>query len=144
MLIDNNKTFITDIEMAKIFNKQFSSVFSIDDGVTPQVNNPEAPSIGNLCITSNGVRKLLEGLYPYKTSRPDGVSARLLKECANVITDGLVLVFRTSLTEGRIPDNWRHALITPIHRGGNINKTAAENYWPLSLKSVKIARAYST
>ena len=122
--------------MAEIFNKQFSSVFSTDDGVTPQVNDPGAPSIEKLIITSNGVRKLLEDLNPYKASGPDDVSARLLKECASVITDGLVLVFRASLHQGKIPDDWRHAFITPIHKGGNKNKTLAESYRPVSLTSV--------
>ena len=102
----------------------------------PQVNDPVAPTVGKLIITANGVRKLLEGLDPYKASGPDGVSARLLKECSRAVTDGFVLLFNASLSQGKIPDDWRHALITPIHKGGNKNKTVAENYRPVSLTSV--------
>lgn len=125
ILVDKGKSYITDIDMAEIFDKQFSSVFLNDDGICPRVNHPAAPSIGNLVVTPNGVRKLLDGLGPYKASGPDGVSARLLKECSGVITKGLVLLFNASLSQGKIPDDWRQALIAPIHTGGNINKTVS-------------------
>lgn len=82
ILVDKGKSYITDIDMAEIFNKQFSCVFSNDDGICPRVNDPAAPSIGNLVVTPNGVRKLLDGLDPYKASGPDGASVRLLKECS--------------------------------------------------------------
>ena len=91
-------------ELAKIFNIQFSSVFTMDYGGTPQVNDPVAPTVGKLIITANGVRKLLEGLDPYKASGPDGVSARLLKECSRTVTHGFVLLFNASLSQGKIPD----------------------------------------
>ena len=53
-------------------------------------------------LPSNGVRKLLDGLDPYKASGPDSVSARLLKECSHVITDGIFLLFNAFLSQGKV------------------------------------------
>ena len=47
-----------------------------------------------------------------------------------------MLLFNASLYQGKIPDDWRQALIAPIHKAGNKNKTVAENYRPVSLTSV--------
>jgi len=58
------------------------------------------------------VVKLLKDLNPNKASDPDGVSARLLKECAEVIADALVFLFNTSLKQGTIPNEWKNATIT--------------------------------
>ena len=52
------------------------------------------------------------------------------------MTDGLVLLFNASLKQGRIPKDWKHATITPLYKGGNKNRSKAENYRPVSLTSV--------
>jgi len=49
------------------------------------------------------------------------VLTRILKECSDEISDALVLLFTTSLKQGKIPEEWKHAIIAPLHKGGNKN-----------------------
>ena len=85
----------------------------------------------------NGVLKLLGELDPHKsTGPPDEVSAKLLKELAEEVADPLVLIFNASLTQESVPDDWKHATITPLYKGGNKNRSEAESYRPISLTSI--------
>ena len=136
-LFDNkNKTHTDDVKLAEILNDQFTSVFSVDDGTSPEVSGPAGLQIGNITITKPGIVKLLKGLDPSKASGPDCISARLLKECAEEVAGGLVLLFTASLKQGKIPEDWKHAIITPLFKGGNKNRSKAENYRPISITSV--------
>ena len=56
--------------------------------------------------------------------------------CSEVIAEGLVLLFTASLDQGQIPDDWKHANVTPLFKGGNKNRSIAENYRPVSLTSI--------
>ncbi|XP_066921312.1 uncharacterized protein [Clytia hemisphaerica] len=89
-LLDNNGQIQTeDLSIAETLNKQFSSVFSADDGISPEINDPQGPPIGKITFTKNGITKLLKDLDPNKASGPDGISTRILKECADEISDFL-------------------------------------------------------
>ena len=59
-----------------------------------------------------------------------------MKECAEQVADTYVLLFNASLKQKTIPDDWKHALVTPIHKGNNKSKSQAENYRPVSLTSI--------
>jgi len=72
------------------------------------INGLKGSLIENIVFTTNGVIKLLKELNPQKTSSPDGVSARILKECAKDIADALVLLFTASLKQGII--------VTPLYK----------------------------
>ncbi|MCG8046535.1 MAG: reverse transcriptase family protein, partial [Candidatus Thiodiazotropha endolucinida] len=85
-------------------------------------------------IQEQGVKKLLDGLNPRKASGPDNISARILKDCSASLTPILTLIFRQSLHEGRVPDDWRHAYVTAIFKKGSRQDPA--NYRPVSLTSL--------
>ena len=116
----NDKTHTKDIDIAGILNEQFTSVFSDDDGSIPtSLGTPTDSQIDELIITRNGIVKLLNDLNPNTASGPDKISGRILKECSEDIADTLVLLFNASLNQGKIPTDWKHALITPVFKGGN-------------------------
>ena len=125
-----------DKTIAEILNKQYCSVFSIDDGKTPLIKDKKGKSINKITVTRNGIFKLLNDLSPTKASGPDGVAFRLLMECAEQVADSFVLLFNASLKQETIPDDWKHALVTPIHKGNNKSKSQAENDRPVSLTSI--------
>ena len=77
-------------------------------------------------FTRNGIVELLNTLNHQKASGSDGISARVLKVCSEEVADALVLFFSTSINQGKIPDDWRHAIITPVYKGG-MNRTKPEN-----------------
>ncbi|XP_066931249.1 uncharacterized protein [Clytia hemisphaerica] len=136
LLGENNEIHTKEEELAEILNNQFTSVFTEDDGTTPTPLGPKGKIINDIIITKNGVAKLLKELNPFKASGPDGIGARILKESADQVADGLTLLFNASLKQGKIPTDWKHAVVSPIFKGGNKNRSKAENYRPISLTSV--------
>ena len=102
----HGKTQTDDEEIAKILNNQFASVFSHDNGLSPPIGGPVGADIADLVFNRNGVLKLLRELDPHKSTGPDEVSAKLLKEIAEEVADPLVLIFNASLTQESVPDDW--------------------------------------
>ena len=49
-------------------------------------------SMGDITIDSKGVAKLLDGLNVHKAPGPDGLNARVLKECNNIISPILAII----------------------------------------------------
>ena len=80
------------------------------------------------------VTSLLKQVDPYKATGPDGIPSRLLKEVANELSPCLTLVFNTSLQQGKLPIDWKKAIVTPRFKKGNRNDPV--NYRPISLTSV--------
>ena len=85
-------------------------------------------------VAVEGVASLLANLDPSKASGPDGIPARFLKDMANDLAPSLTLIYQASLQQGRIPDEWRKALITPIYKNGDCSCPA--NYRPISLTCI--------
>ena len=78
----------------------------------------------------------MKDLDPKKASGPDNITSRFLKECAEEIADALVFIFDVSMKQGKIPEDWKKGIITPIYKGGNKSRSSAESYRPVSLTSV--------
>ena len=66
-----------------------------------------------------------------KSAGPDGIHPRILKELCEELSQPLAILFNKTLTEGKIPEDWKTANITAIHKKGN--KKLASNYRPVSL-----------
>lgn len=56
--------------------------------------------------------------------------AQFLIRCAETIAVPITILFRRSLAEGAVPDIWKRAYITPVHKKGP--KTEITNYRPVS------------
>ena len=127
---------ITDtIGKAELLNHQFQSVFTKDPDETPPNKGPSPhPQMSPFKISLAGVVKLVKGLNVHKATGPDRINGRILKECGNVCAPILQLIFQKSLDTGLIPDDWRHANVTPLFKKGERYK--AENYRPVSLTSI--------
>jgi len=93
-------------------------------------------AMSEINISANGIKSLLDRLKPHKATGPDNVSARFLKEFSSEITPALTLIFKTSLRQGSLPEDWLHAYIVPAYKGGNKDKNLPENYRPVSLTSI--------
>ena len=79
--------------------------------------------MGKITVDPKGVAKLL-----------DGFNARVLKECSTQISPILALIFNESLAQGNVPDDWRHANLSPVFKKGE--KYDAANYRPVSLTCI--------
>ena len=87
-----------------------------------------------ITITSKGVEGLLKGLNPNKASGPDEISPRLLKELHHEIAPILTKIYRSSLSTGIVPNDWKTALVAPVYKKGP--KYKPSNYRPISLTCI--------
>ena len=92
------------------------------------------PTIDDIKISEQRVRKLMENLSPYKAGGPDGISPRVLRELAGELAPALTIIFQSSLSTGIVPTDWRDAYITPMFKKGEQYNPA--NYRPISLTCI--------
>ena len=78
--------------------------------------------------------KLLNNSKIHKAPGPDGLSARVLKECSSEIAPFLALFYNEMLAQGTVPDDWRQANAAPIFKKGE--KYDAANYRTVSLTCI--------
>ena len=86
--------------------------FVIGNSNQPSIANSDPPSkgaslfssMGDITVDPKGVAKLFDGLNIHKAPGPDGLNARVLKECSNEISPLLALIFNESLARGDVPD----------------------------------------
>ena len=95
-----NRILKTDSkEKANLCNRQFQSAFTReDDSDLPSKRASPFSSIGD----PKGVAKPFDGPNVNKASGPDGLTARVLKECRNEISPILELIYNESLARGDV------------------------------------------
>ena len=120
---------------AEILNNQFQKSFT-PDNADPIPYKGQSPHrlMQNINITETGIKKLLNNLKPHKAAGPDKIPSRILKECSEVISPILLIIFRKSLSCGKIPSEWKHANICPVYKKGD--KHDPINYRPISLTCI--------
>ena len=127
----------SDFEMVNPFNGHFASVFTTEDISsisTPSVSSVPSHNIfSDVNFTQHDVLQALSKLRVDKAAGPDEVSARLSIEIKDNIAYPLFVIFRKSLDEGVVPDDWKSANISPVFKKGNRN--VMDNYRPFSLTS---------
>ena len=64
---------------------------------------------------------------------PGNFHPRFLKETVDSIAYPITLLFNKSLSEGKLPQDWKLANVTCIFKSGD--KTKASNYRPISITS---------
>ena len=118
-------------EIVKILNKQFKSVFEIDNGLTPEINNiKKAYDWGDLKnINKEKIFDKIKNLNEFKAFGVDKVSNSVLKNCVRSFVKPLKLMFDKSLNTGEVPKEWGEANVTPIFKKGS------KLYRPVSLTS---------
>src|SRR5208282_365093 len=90
--------------------------------------------MSDIQVTVNGVLKLLAGIDVKKSTGPDELSPRVLKESREEIAPVLTFIFNQSLSAGAVPEDWLLVNIFALHKKGP--KDLPENYRPISLTSI--------
>lgn len=120
--------------ICNMFSDYFHSTFShsspshcvFDDDDT--VNS--LCEIGDIEVDTSEVCRLLKSLDLNKSAGPDNIPAVFIVRCSKSISIPLCILFRRSLAEGIVPEIWKSAFITPIHKKGP--KDEVVNYRPIS------------
>ena len=133
------------IQQATVLNQQFESVFSRPKTLSLKIlaelelwfqgrNPKDVKGKPEITITSKGVEGLLKGLNPNKASGPDEISPRLLKKLHHEIAPILTKIYRSSLSTGIVPDDWKTALVAPLYK--KCPKYKPSNYRVISLTCI--------
>ena len=85
-------------------------------------------------VTVERVKRLIDEMKEKAAPGPDGFPPILLKIVCEEIAVPMTILFRKSMDEGQIPDDWRTINVTPIYKKGNHAEPG--NYRPVSLTSV--------
>ena len=136
MLIDEGEKDTDDSAKAKILNEYFISVLTQEPevlGTLPDVvdANPQH-LLEDFTILSSTLRKKWTRLKANRASGPDQISVNVLRNCPNFFIP-LTILFNNSVQTGTLPQDWRDAHFSHIHKKGS--RTNCGNYRPVSLTS---------
>ena len=131
--------YTDDASIATILNDSFQSVFTVEpvEGALPQFPDRTTarldPSGDELYVLSDVTARQAQ-LDITKSMGPDGLHARVLKECATELAVPLTAIYKRSHRDGQAPSFFKQANVTAIFKKGC--KVTALNYRPISLTCV--------
>lgn len=135
-LVVDNRDVVEDADIAKAFNEFFHSVFEVSasdvgDCLLERLVDDDTVSMGEVVISEEGIFSLLLELDDKKSAGPDNIPNMFLKRYAEWGAKFLTVVFKASLDQHCVPDDWRRARVVPIYKTGSKFNTG--NYRPVSL-----------
>ena len=133
---DEVRLTVNRSEIADILSNHFESVFvkeSSDPLPVFEARTEVSFGIERVLIKINEgeIIKRLKNLKESKSMGSDQIHPMILKECAMEFAIPLTKLFRESIKQGKFPNSWRFAKISPLFKKGH--RTARANYRPISL-----------
>ena len=124
----NGVSITNSTALSNAFNYHFSTIASKLASEIPFNNGSSfQENISGLIITerfqlvstdSNQVLSLFKKLNKSKGAGLDGLSSRLILDCADLIAPHISITFNSSLANGIFPDDWKSATVTlPFKHG---------------------------
>ena len=121
--------------------KQYSSVFSTPKAEL-KVEDPKTffsdssaihPHLKDITFSKDDLEEACNELSSDSAAGPDGLPAKLLKECREVLSLPLFFIWRKSMDRGVIPKDLLQLLVCPVHKGGL--RSIPKNFRPVALTS---------
>ena len=95
----------------------------------PVISSCNTESFNTLNTGPADVFNALRALRPRKAPGADDILPLLLKECALSISSSLSAVFNFSFKLGKVPAEWKKALVIPVFKSGDWSLPT--NYQPM-------------
>ena len=122
---------------AEILNSYFTSVYNsgtADISNLEVLTSQEYPDMPEINIEAVHVRAEINKLDTSKSTGPDEIPALLLKRFCDLFVPILVIIYRKSYHEGKVPTHMKKANISPIFKAGD--RTDPSNYRPVSITPI--------
>ena len=140
----NDAIISNSSELSNAFNDHFSTIGSRLADEIPLTASNDSSYINNIDVNNNKfsfsstssriVFSHLNKLCRSKATGLDNISAKIIRECADLISVSLCDLFNKSLVSGIFPDDWKCARVTPLFKQGE--PSDLNNYRPIPVISV--------
>ena len=132
-----NDILVTDPhKMSEALKSQFESVFSIPTNsanINELENEPGPRCLEDFSFNEEDIHRTIELIPAHSAAGPDGIPAKLLKECAGELKTPIYILWRKSLDLGQFPSKLKNSIVVPVHKKGD--RSLPKNYRPISLTS---------
>ncbi|KAI4899410.1 hypothetical protein NFI96_001980 [Prochilodus magdalenae] len=98
----------------------FYSWLKTQNGVAARKTTPP-PDDQVLCLTAADVRKTLLRVNPRKATGPDNIPGRVLRECADQLTDVFTDIFNISLSSATVPTCLKATTSIPVPKKSSVS-----------------------
>ncbi|KAI4879509.1 hypothetical protein NFI96_030060 [Prochilodus magdalenae] len=105
-----------------------------DPDTLPSIRLTPPPGEVPLNVTPAEVRRTLRRINPRKSAGPDNIPGRVLRECADQISEVLADIFNVSLTQAAVPTCLKTATIIPVPKSSTV--TGLNDYQPIALTQI--------
>ncbi len=121
-----------DVSLAEELNHFFAR-FEVGTPAALRPHSP-APSSHILTVQAQEVRCALQAVNPRKAAGPDGVTGRVLRDCADQLADVFTDIFNQSLSQCLIPACLKSSTIIPLPK--KTNASTPNDYRPVALTPI--------
>jgi hypothetical protein len=137
LINDTESVIIDSREKAELLNNFFTQCHlkddeGIDEGSLPEIDIAE--KMAEINFTAEDLSWAIKKLKSSVSRTPDNIPALYVKRTGYNLIKPLLMLFKQSLSKGRLPSSWSRSIIVPIHKKGM--RSSAKNYRPISLTSV--------
>ena len=141
----NGSSISYSSKLSNAFNDHFSTIGPrLANEIPPNDNNDYLSYINDINVnhnkfsfsstSSSNVFSHLNKLCRSKATGLDNISAKIIRERADLISVSLCDLFDKSLLSGIFPDDWKCARVTPLFKQGEASDL--NNFRPISFISV--------
>ncbi|KAM7374814.1 hypothetical protein PAMP_007451 [Pampus punctatissimus] len=126
------QTCDSDITLLNDLNHFFGR-FEADNSTPAQKTTPP-PGDQVLSLSLASVRRSLSRINTHKAAGPDNIPGRVLKDCAEELTDVLTDIFNTSLSQAVVPTCFKNTTIIPVPK--KTSPSCFNDYRPVALTPI--------
>ena len=132
--LTNGDIATTDIEKCEALAKQYDSVFQDDNGIpVPQTNQDLTSKLITVDFDGLEIFTKIKNLKNKVSCGIDGIPTILLKNLSMEISQYLKMLFKRSMNNTFLSDDWLKSIITPVAKISN--PTQPVDFRPISLTS---------
>jgi len=134
-LLNEEGVLVTEpVDKAEALSAHYKKVFTREDTPPPEGFEDRTDKVITAHLfTNEEVHKMLSKQKKDKAAGPDAIFPRFLLEGVDQLSKPLCTIFNRSLQDGKLPNDWKLANVSPIFKKGK--KEDPANYRPVSLTS---------